>query len=500
MMPRITGVVLTLIAVLGFGARADDELDAHLKTLRQQAEDRSVPLGQRETLALEIAGTLDRAAQAAPTAEGRRARWSEAIGWLDEFRKKNPGHPRSDQFNLQAAVYNWAQGRSWEEQGDLDPRDQPARTHAVESFDAALARLRPMVALLKDADDPTAQNVRFRLAQALADRADYDDAGSDARKRRLDQALSALKAPLSEPSLQGFAHLLRGELLARAGSPEQASKELDQASKARIPPSPKELLEGKVSVLIEQRRFPDALKAVQAASVDDVAKGLLTVRVRLAERAALPSGKERSAAETALFRKLKTLRASGKPEARLALLNVCRSIPEPDATQGPDAWEALAEGALILGQTERASRCAEQAAARAEALGDRPRAAELRLRAGAYLFQAERYTDADALLARVVDDPQGGPLRPRAGLLRALALGRALAAPAARGRPRTPIARPWKPRSVTFPTIRPREKPAGCSGNSGWCRASRPGSPGRSGRRSLPTPLAGWSRGSRSPN
>ena len=90
-LPRITGLVLTLIAVLGLSVRADDELDAHLKTLRRQAEDRSVPLGQREVLALEIAGTLDPAAQAAPTSEARRAFWSEAIGWLDEFRGKNSG-------------------------------------------------------------------------------------------------------------------------------------------------------------------------------------------------------------------------------------------------------------------------------------------------------------------------------------------------------------------------------------------------------------------------
>ena len=106
---RAAGLLLALTTAFVPRGWADDELDAHLKTLRHQAEDRSTTIERRERLALEIAATLDRSAQAAPTAEGRRARWSEAIRWLDEFRANNPELPRSDQFNVQAAIYVWAQ-------------------------------------------------------------------------------------------------------------------------------------------------------------------------------------------------------------------------------------------------------------------------------------------------------------------------------------------------------------------------------------------------------
>ena len=52
----------------------------------------------------------------------------------------------------------------------------------------------------------------------------------------------------------------------------------------------------------------------------------------------------------------------------------------------------------------------------------------MRLRGGGFLFQAGKYAEAAALLSRVADDPRAGALRPKAGMLRALARGRALAA------------------------------------------------------------------------
>ncbi len=47
---------------------------------------------------------------------------------------------------------------------------------------------------------------------------------------------------------------------------------------------------------------------------------------------------------------------------------------------------------------------------------------------GAFFFQAGRFAEADAALSRVADDPAAGAIRPRAGMLRTLARGRALAA------------------------------------------------------------------------
>ncbi len=327
---------------------------------------------------------------------------------------------------MQAAIYLWAQSRSWEDQWELDPTFVAARDHAIASLDVAIARLDTIADRMKSADDAPTENVRFRLAQALADRAVFDLEGSVERTRRLEKALSLLEAPIKEPSLKGFAHLLRGDLLGRFGRHAEALAEVDEATKSQPAPPAEELLEIRVAILIGRKRFDDALKVIGSAPVDDAAQGVLAVRVRLAERDTLPSGKRRSAVESALFERVKTLRASGKPEARRALLSVSRAVTEPDAKQGPDAWEAVAEGALALGEVGRASRCEAQAADRAEALGERPRAAELRLRSGALLFQAEKYAEADALLTRVVDDPEGGPARPKAGLLRALARGQAL--------------------------------------------------------------------------
>ncbi len=63
----------------------DDELARHLTTIRSQLENVTIDLARREELALEMAATLDRAAQSAPDANVRRRRWSEAIDLLDWF-------------------------------------------------------------------------------------------------------------------------------------------------------------------------------------------------------------------------------------------------------------------------------------------------------------------------------------------------------------------------------------------------------------------------------
>src|SRR3954447_13625445 len=97
---------LLLVAVLGatWGplvpggvrpARGDDELSKHLEDLRRQTEDAKINIVRRQQLALEMAAALDRAGQSAPTIEDRRARWTEAIRVLDQFNRKNPGHPRA---------------------------------------------------------------------------------------------------------------------------------------------------------------------------------------------------------------------------------------------------------------------------------------------------------------------------------------------------------------------------------------------------------------------
>src|SRR5260370_1075393 len=80
------------------------------------------------------------------------------------------------QLRVQAAVLGWAQGQSWLQAALLEPRDPKPRERAGTLLDDAIERLRSVVA----AGDRTAlgDNLRFRLAQALADRAELEAAGS----------------------------------------------------------------------------------------------------------------------------------------------------------------------------------------------------------------------------------------------------------------------------------------------------------------------------------
>ena len=68
---QIAGIVavLSLITVGPARGSGPDELKAHLATLREQVNDPALDITRRERLALEMAATLDRAAQAATLAE-----------------------------------------------------------------------------------------------------------------------------------------------------------------------------------------------------------------------------------------------------------------------------------------------------------------------------------------------------------------------------------------------------------------------------------------------
>ncbi len=57
----LAGVVVPLSAQ---EPATDDELSRHLTTVRAQVEDQALNIARREELVLEMAGTLDRAAQA----------------------------------------------------------------------------------------------------------------------------------------------------------------------------------------------------------------------------------------------------------------------------------------------------------------------------------------------------------------------------------------------------------------------------------------------------
>ncbi len=107
---------------------------------------------------------------------------------------------------------------------------------------------------------------------------------------------------------------------------------------------------------------------------------------------------------------------------------MAREIDHPSPHSEPDAWDILADGAVGLGDPARAARLLELGADRARDGGRRDEAGRLRLRAGAIVFQAGDYPEANAICGRVWDDSKSGPSRPKAGMLRVLARGRMIAA------------------------------------------------------------------------
>lgn len=405
----------------------DPEMEAHLQGLQKTADDPHVDIGARERTVLEIASTLDRAAQSAPGVEVRRARWTAAVEVIDRFLKANPGQSLERALQVQAAVYEWARGRSWAEPSRVSLADQSAREHAAADLEAAARRLRPVVQAMAGADDVYEQNARYRLAQALADLAIVGIGDARARLTWNEEALTVIAAPVKEPSLAGFAYLLRADLLARLGRYDEAQAHLDASAASDPAPVLVDRTDVQVAVHDGRGRFDAARKAVDDSGLPETTRQVLKVRIDLDEWKARPAGAERDAAESALFRDLKAAQPGGGIDGRAALVAVAEAIVEPGAAQGPSAWDLLADGALQRGQTERAATLEERAANLASTAGDAALAASLRLKSGAAWFQAGKFIQAASVLGRVAEDPKAGDLRPRAGLLRVVALGRALA-------------------------------------------------------------------------
>jgi hypothetical protein len=176
---------------------ASDELAQLLATLKRKAEDVTLAIGQREAIVQEMASALDRAAQRSSDPDQKQARWSQAIDLLDAFRDQNKGHPRNREFQLQASVFRWAQGQSWGEFSTLNPGDSRSAERANAALDDAITRLRAISQ--EGIENVLGDNIRFRLAQALADRAEREPADSPRRQSEEADALELLRQPVSEP-------------------------------------------------------------------------------------------------------------------------------------------------------------------------------------------------------------------------------------------------------------------------------------------------------------
>jgi len=425
---------LAMIGLLAAGflrstpqARAQDPA-ASLAEIRAGLDNVTLAPDERARRTLDAAATLDQAARRSATAADRRARWREAIGLLDDCVTRQPAADPAPMLRFQAGVYAWAEGRSFADQADLAPGDGPARLGAIQALDDSVARLRGIAIRPGQAAEPFAQNVRFRLAQAIADRARFAPDGDGGRIAAEREAVALLDPPITTPGLRGFARLLRSELHNRLGHYGQAQVEVEEAEKSDPPPPAGSILEAKVASLSGRELFDEARKLVVAAKVDDATKALLDVRIILASRRAVPPGRSRDAIDAEAFRAAEKLRGSGRPEARRAPIELARTLDEPVATAPPEWWDILADGFLDLGEPARAGRLLARGADRVEAAGKADRAAIFRFKAGACLFEAEKFAEAEPPLSRLIDNPSAPKdLRARAGMLRALARGRALA-------------------------------------------------------------------------
>jgi hypothetical protein len=407
---------------------ADPDLEQNLSVLRRQIGDSTLGLAQRESIARELATTLDNAAQAAKTPDSRRQWWDQAIAALDDFGRQNPAHPQARSFRLQGAVYRWASARSLRHQSDLNPTQPDLREETIAELDDAVSRFRAIPSPPAANGNTLESNLKFRFAQALADRADLED--DPARKARFEaEAKTLLEGTLAEPSIQGFARLLKGELLRREGRFDAALAEMAAAAKATPPPPERQLVSVRSSILAALKRYDDAIRLIKESHVEASGKHLMTVQVLLAQRAAAAADADRFPIESRLFDEMAALRPVPGPDSRLAVLTLARAGIEPDPRLGPTAWDLLADAQEAAGDPIRASGLAERAAVRAEDSGRPEQAGGYRLKAGALLFRAGKFLEAGAVLSRVtrLQGAENAGIRAKANLLRALALGRAVA-------------------------------------------------------------------------
>ena len=396
--------------------------------LRARLANPSTSLEERSRRAIEGTAILDQLAQQSTNAPARRARWSEAVGVLDEFNAANPVIESAPLLRFQAGVYRWAEGRSLLDQSELSPGDAVLRAEATRSLDDSVRRFRSIAVKPGEVNGVFGQNVRFRLAQAIADRSKLEPEGDPARNASEREAIGLLDATLTTPGLRSFARLLRAELSNRLGLFGQSQMELEQSEKSNPPPPAAAILETRVAALSGRRQYDEARKAIDDAKVGANLKALLRLRVVLARRREKAPGAERKGVDEEAFRAAEGFRGSGQPEARRGLMELARTIDEPAEPSSPDFWDLLAEGQLRLGDPVRAGRLVGKGADRAEAVGSPEKAASLRYKAGAYLFEAEKFAEADGQLA-MVGGSKAAPrdLKARAGMLRALAKGRGVA-------------------------------------------------------------------------
>lgn len=423
--PLLFALILALFAP---SAPADDEVDKYLATMRVKMEDRARPIEERERLALEMAATIDRTAQSASTIEIRRFRWAEAATLLDQFNAATPDHPRSPEFQLQAAIYLWARAQNWLRELETSPSDSDAKTQAGLELKDVISRLSSLVEGAKGTESVILR-ARYRLALALRDRARFVTDRLVDQRKILEQALAQLPTNAAEAAVRGYVDLLRADLLNDLEHFDGALKVASAISASKPGPDPSDVIQAKIRSLVGLKKFDDALALIPSAKFDEPTGAATRMSVQLASRRHSLAGEARDRAESEAVREWQILRKSGTTESRRASVMLSRGMEKPGQGSGPEVWEAVAEGRLLRGDSRGAIELLNEGAERAESSGNRDAAYRMRYAAGAALFQAKQFARAAKELRGIAEDSHAGAFRPKASLLRTLALAR-------QGRPR----------------------------------------------------------------
>ena len=376
---------------------------------------------------LDAATALDEQAQRAKSVAQSRAKWLEAARLLDDFLADHEALPAASSLRFQAAVYLWARARALLDRVDLLAATDPERIEVAGGLDDVIGRLRRIIPPPPGAGDPLARNIRFRLAQALADRARLYTETDAARIQTEKEAQGLLDRSLTASRLQVFARLLHAELANRLGEFGPAQIEIEELAKLKEPSPVVPLTDARITALAGRGQFTEANQIADASAVAPDQKTLWKLRVALARRKQATVGRDREATEAAIFGAAQALKSGTSPEAARGLMELARGIDQPAAASPTEWWDLLADGQLLLRDPARAARLAARGVDQV-APGPGDRAASLRYKVGACWFQAANYPEAIAALSQVVDDATAPrSLRAKAGMLRVLSQGRALA-------------------------------------------------------------------------
>jgi tetratricopeptide (TPR) repeat protein len=341
---------------------------------------------------------------------------------LDEYASHAPSEQRTTLAAHEAAL-RWAAARSWIHQFELSPTDTTARDEAACLLDQIITDLRSAIRDARTAPADVRDESRYRLARALADRAELQAEDGPATKAIQDEALQLLDPPLESSLFRAYGSLLNASLLRQAGRPADALRAIDEALASDPPPPLDESLPVQVRILADLGRFDEAEALLARPQIDPRTRHLARLDLLLTRLE-----RERDEALQALA--CAEADELAGTDRRLARIRLARTVRDPAPSLAPSGLAALAEGLLALGRPDDAAGRLTEGAERAGQLGDRRLAAELRYQAAGTLIEAGEPDRAVPLLTALRDDPNAGDLRPRAGMLLALSVPRGDAAAA----------------------------------------------------------------------